>query len=126
MSELLMRMFYSTYQNVNFICNGFFDLITNGVFWALEVIPGFAGVVHEGEEAVLHPDQHVVLAHHIRHLHVVRGGADVLQLFACKVSQVPVQYLAKNLIDIARLVIVTCEYIEGDKVDFCMAVFPRL
>ena len=126
MSELLMRMFYSTYQNVNFICNGFFDLITNGVFWALEVIPGFAGVVHEGEEAVLHPDQHVVLAHHIGHLHVVRGGADVLQLFACTVSQVPVQYLAKNLIDIARLVIVTCEYIEGDKVDFCMAVFPRL
>ena len=126
MSEFLVRMFNSTYQNVNFICNGFFDLITNGVFWALEVIPGFAGVVHEGEEAVLHPDQHVVLAHHIRHLHVVRGGADVLQLFACKVSQVPVQYLAKNLIDIARLVIVTCEYIEGDKVDFCMAVFPRL
>ena len=131
MSEFLVRMFNSTYQNVNFICNGFFDLITNGVFWALEVIPGFAGVVHEGEEAVLHPDQHVVLAHHIGHLHVVRGGADVLQLFACTVSQGPDQYLAKHIIEIFRLVfidnsIVTCKYIEGDKVDFCMAVFPRL
>ena len=103
MSEFVVAMSSSTYQNVNFICNGFFDLITNGVFWALEVIPGFAGVVHEGEEAVLHPDQHVVLAHHIGHLHVVRGGADVLQLFACTVSQVPVQYLAKVLLRLPDL-----------------------
>ena len=71
-------MFSATYQNVNFICNGFSDLITNGVFGALEVVPGVPGVIHEGEEVVLHPNQHVVLAHHIRHLHVVRGGADVL------------------------------------------------
>ena len=90
-------IFSSTYQNVNFICNGFFDLITNGVFRALEVVPRVAGVVHEGEEPVLHPDQHEVLAHHIRHLHVVRGGADVLQLFACTVSQIPVQDSAKIL-----------------------------
>ena len=89
MSEFVMMMFSSAYQNVNFICNGFFDLITNGVFWTLEVIPRFAGVVHEGEEAIVHSDQHEVLAHHIRHLHVVRGWTDVLQLFACTEFQIP-------------------------------------
>ena len=86
MSVFVMMMFSSAYQNVNFICNGFFDLITNGVFWTLEVIPRFAGVVHEGEEAIVHPDQHEVLAHHIRHLHVVCGGADVLQLLPWKTN----------------------------------------
>ena len=75
-----------TYQNVNFVCYGFSDLITNRVFWTLEVVPGVPGVVHEGEEVILHPDQLEVLALHVRHLHVVGRGTDILKLLACNVS----------------------------------------
>ena len=82
-----------TYQNVNFVCYGFSDLITNRVFWTLEVVPGVPGVVHEGEEVILHPDQLEVLALHVRHLHVVGRGTDILKLLACNASQIQPELL---------------------------------
>ena len=46
--------------------------------------PHISRVIHEGEEVIIDPNQLVVLALHIRHLHVVGGRANVLQLFAWK------------------------------------------
>ena len=46
--------------------------------------PHISRVIHEGEEVIIDPNQLVVLALHIRHLHVVGGRADVLKLFAWK------------------------------------------
>ena len=74
--------FLTTHQNISFLLDGGLDFITNSVLRALEVIPGVAVVVHEGEEVVVHPDELEVLALHIGHFHVVCGGADVLKLLA--------------------------------------------
>ena len=48
------------------------------------LLPHISSVIHEGKEVIVDPNQLVVLALHIRHLHVVGGRADVLQLFAWK------------------------------------------
>ena len=68
-------------QNVGILFHGSLDLISNGIFRALEIFAHVASVVHEGEEVVVDTDQLEVLAFHIRHLHVVGGRADVFQLF---------------------------------------------
>ena len=72
----------STHQNISFLIDGIPDLLAHSVLGALEVIPGVAVVVHEGEEVVVHPDELEVLALHVGHFHVVCGGADVLKLLA--------------------------------------------
>ena len=72
----------STHQNISFLIDGIPDLLAHSVLRALEVIPGVAVVVHEGEEVVVHPDELEVLALHVGHFHVVCGGADVLKLLA--------------------------------------------
>jgi hypothetical protein len=69
-------------QNISFLIDGIPDLLAHSVLGALEVIPGVAVVVHEGEEVVVHPDELEVLALHVGHFHVVCGGADVLKLLA--------------------------------------------
>jgi len=69
-------------QNISFLIDGIPDLLAHSVLRALEVIPGVAVVVHEGEEVVVHPDELEVLALHVGHFHVVCGGADVLKLLA--------------------------------------------
>ena len=74
----------STHQNISFLIDGIPDLLAHGVLGALEVIPGVAVVVHEGEEVVVHPDELEVLALHIGNFHVVCGGTDILKLLACK------------------------------------------
>ena len=71
----------ASHQNVRILVDGGLDLLPNGVFRALEVLTHVAGVVHEGEEVVVDPNQLEVLALHVRHLHVVGGWADVFQLF---------------------------------------------
>ena len=76
----------STHQNISFLLDGALDLITDSVLGALEVIPGVAVVVHEGEEVVVEADQLEVLALHIGDFHVVCGGTDILKLLAYKES----------------------------------------
>ena len=73
-----------THQNISFLLNGGLDFITNGILGALEVIPGVAVVVHQGEEVVIQPDQLEVLALHIGNFHVVCGGTDILKLLTYK------------------------------------------
>ena len=73
-----------THQNISFLLDGALDLITDSVLGALEVIPGVAVVVHEGEEVVVEADQLEVLALHIGDFHVVCGGTDILKLLSCK------------------------------------------
>jgi len=73
---------FQTHQNIHILLDGVPDLVADGVLGALQVVPGLAGVVHQGEELVVEPDQLEVLALHVGHLHVVGGGADVLQLLA--------------------------------------------
>ena len=76
----------TTHQNISFLLNGGLDFITDSVLGALEVIPGVAVVVHEGEEVVIQPNQLEVLALHIGDFHVVCGGTDILKLLAYKES----------------------------------------
>ena len=76
----------TTHQNISFLLDGALDLITDSVLGALEVIPGVAVVVHEGEEVVVEADQLEILALHIGDFHVVCGGTDILKLLAYRES----------------------------------------
>ena len=78
--------FNRSYQDICFIGDGISNFLSNvGVLGrALQIIPGVAAVVHEGEEVVIHADQLVVFALDIRHFHVVGGGADILKFLSWK------------------------------------------
>ena len=75
-----------TYQDVGFILNGVTDLATNIIVGALEVLPGFTGVVHYGEEVVLHADELVVLALHVGDFHVVGGWGEFFKFLALNIN----------------------------------------
>jgi len=88
-------------QDVGFILNGGTDLATNIIVGALKILPGVTGVVHHGEEVVLHADELVVLTLHVGHFHVVGGWADIFKFLAS-------------------------EDVEGDHVDLGVAVLTSL
>ena len=79
-----IRSIQDTYQDICFIGDGISNFLSNvGVLSrALQIIPGVAAVVHQGEEVVIHADQLVVFALDIRHFHVVGGWADILEFLA--------------------------------------------
>ena len=106
----------TTHQNINFLLDGVLDFFTDSVLGALEVVPGVAGVVHEGEEVVFEPDQLEVLALHIGDFHVVCGGTDILKLLAYKES-IKEQVLGEEL---------TGEDVKGDHVNLGVSVLASL
>ena len=70
------------HEQVGLGLDGVLDLLAHVGVGALKVLPGLAGVVHQGEEVVLQPDQLEVLAGDVGHLHVVSGGGELLKLLA--------------------------------------------
>merc|ERR1719495_1409647 len=81
--------------------NSAFNLLPYCILWAFQILPHLASIVHEGQEVVIDSDQLIVFALHIWHLHVVSGGADILQFLAC-------------------------EYVEGHQVHLGVAVLSSL
>ena len=76
----------TAYQDISFIGDGVshflaYILILGGTF---QIISGVAGVVHQGEEVIIHSNQLVVFALDIRHFHVVSRGTDILKFLSCK------------------------------------------
>lgn len=52
--------------------------------WNLQVISGVAGVIHQGQEAVVNVEQLEVPTFDVRHLHVVGGWANIFELLSCE------------------------------------------
>ena len=66
-----------TYQDVPLISNSAPNFIPNIVVGALEIIPCFTGIVHEGKEIIVKANQLVVLPLDVGYFHVVSGRANI-------------------------------------------------
>ena len=71
------------YQDVCLISNSIPDFSTNIIFWALQIFTGVTGIVHHGEEIVLHTNELVVLTLDIGHFHVVSRWTDIFKFLSC-------------------------------------------